>query len=171
MRFGDAHRPLPSNIVERQTAATSCARNMSLFADLQSYALNLAFLFLNDLEDVVRQYLKDVKAKVLHMKKVSAMQNDTVLSPVVIYLFKLSRLPLVVMYYIYIMPFLFVAKKFFVYSTLAIKIICRRSPQARHVVEHIIALFLICRSILLNILRSKFTELIAFCIITIYEVS
>lgn len=143
---------------------------MSLFSDVQNYALNLAFLFLNDLEDVVRQYLKDVKAKVLHMKKVSAVQNESMLSPVVIYLFKLLRLPLVVMYYIYVMPILFIAKKVLVYFTLAMKIVCRRSPQARRIVEHIMALLLIGRSILSSILTSKLTELIAFCITTIFEV-
>jgi hypothetical protein len=155
----------------RSRSANHVIGNMSMLADFQDYAFNLAFLFLNDLEDVVRQYLKDVKAKVLHMKKVSAMQNESMLSPVVIYLFRLSRLPLVVMYYIYIMPFLFVAKKFLIYATLAIKIVCRRSSQARHIVEHILALVLIGRSILSSILTSKITELIGFCIITIFEVN
>lgn len=143
---------------------------MSLFSDLQDYAFNATFIFLNHVEDVVRQYLKDVKAKVLHMKKVSALQNETVLSPIVIYLFKLSRLPLVLLYYIYVMPFLIISKKVIIYATLAVKIVCRRSPQARRIMEHIVALILIGRSILTKILSSKLTELIAFCITTIFEV-
>lgn len=143
---------------------------MSLLADLQDYAFNATFLLLNDLEDVVRQYLKDVKAKVLHMKKVSAIQNESMLAPIVIYLFKLSRLPLVILYYVYIMPFLFISRKVLIYFTLAVKIICRRSPPARHIVEHIIALYYICRSVVAKVLTSKLTELIAFCITTIFEV-
>jgi len=140
------------------------------FAEGQDYVFNLAFLFLNNLEDLVRQYLKDVKAKVLHMKKVSSMQNESVLSPVILYLFKLARFPLVIMYYIYVMPLLVVSQKLWIYSTLTVKIICRRSPQARRIVEHIFALFVICKSIVTKILSSKLTELIAFCVITIFEV-
>lgn len=131
---------------------------------------NRVFEFLNNLEDVVRQYLKDVKAKVLHMKKVSALQNETVVSPLIIYMFKLMRLPLVILYYIYVMPFMLISKKVWIYSTLAMKIVCRRSPHARHIVEHILALFVICKSVLVKILSSKLTELIAFCITTVFEV-
>lgn len=141
------------------------------FAQGQDYVFNLAFIFLNNLEDLVRQYLKDVKAKVLHMKKVSSMQNESVLSPIIIYLFKLARLPLVIMYYIYVMPLLVVSQKLWIYSTLTVKIVCRRSPQARRIYEHIVALFVICKSIVTKILSSKLTELIAFCVITIFEVS
>ena len=143
---------------------------MSLFADFQDYAFNATFLFLNDLEDVVRQYLKDLKVKVVHMKKVSSLQNETTLSPLVIYLFKICRFPLVILYYIYVMPFLFITKKVFLYVTLAVKIICRRSSHARHIAEHIIALLRIGKSILNKLLSLKLTELIAFCITTIIEV-
>lgn len=144
---------------------------MSFVAEGQEYVFNLAFIFLNNLEDVVRQYLKDVKAKVLHMKKVSSMQNESVLSPIIIYLFKLMRLPLVIMYYIYVMPFLVISKKIWIYVYLIVKIISRRSPQARHMFEHIKALVVICKSVVTKILSSKVTELIAFCITTIFEVS
>jgi len=99
------------------------------------------------------------------------MQNESVLSPIIVYLFKLMRLPLVIMYYIYVMPFLLVSKKLWIYATLTVKIICRRSPHARRIVEHIFALFVICKSVVTKILSSKVTELIAFCIITIFEVN
>ena len=143
---------------------------MSLFADVEDYVLNAAFLFLNHVEDVVRQYLKDVKMKVLHMRKVSALQHNSVLSPLVINLFRLMRLPMVLLYYIYVMPFLVISKKIILYANLAIKIVCRRSPQARRIVEHIVALILIGKSILTKVFSSKLTDLIAFCIMTIYEV-
>jgi len=126
--------------------------------------------FLNHLEDAVRQNLQDVKLKVHAMRKLSSLQNDHGLKTLMLFVYGMMRLPFVLLYYIYILPPQFLARKVAQYLTLVTKIVCRRSSHARHITEHIYALWRICDSILKKIERSKFTELIAFCVTTILEI-
>jgi hypothetical protein len=142
----------------------------SVYSLAKEYIFNISYFVVNNLEDDVRQYLNDVKAKVQRIKKGSAMERETLLAPIIVYIVKLMRLPLVLMYYIYILPFLMITKKLRRYFTLIVRILCRKSPQARHIVEHIVALFMLCKTALDNILSAKLTELVAFCIVTLFEV-
>jgi hypothetical protein len=137
---------------------------------VKEHVFSTMIVFLNHLEDAVRQNLQDVKLKVQHMRKISSLQNDHGLKTLVLFLYSMCRLPFVLLYYIYILPPLFLARKVLLYLALVTKIVCRRSSHARHIAEHVHALWNICDSMMKKIETSKLTELIAFCVTTILEV-
>jgi len=143
---------------------------MMLLDGTKHYALGVLFALLSNIEDVVRQNLQDAKAKVIQMKRSTATQNNATVYPLFLYLVKIVRFPLIIMYYLYIVPPMFIARKLLLYFTLAMKIFVRKSSHGRHIVEHIIALWKIFEAIKSVIESSKLTELVAFCVTTIGEI-
>ena len=83
----------------------------------------------------------------------------------------LYRLPFIVLYYVYIFPPLFMAKRMSTYITLALKIIARRSSSVRRTLKHIKALLKIARNIWIKICTTDVSELAVICMTTVIEVS
>lgn len=80
------------------------------------------------------------------------------------------RLPFKIMYYIYVFPFVFIVQKYFQFLSWSIRLILEQNTRLNHLSSQLFTAQARVEEIVVQILSSKLSEFIPFCVNVVLEV-
>jgi hypothetical protein len=139
-------------------------RTKKLLVQLQQYLLNIFMVYLAFLEAFIVSVVQDLQNS---LRKYSETVIDYILSVID----RLLRVPLLIAYYVYVAPLLFVIRKVIVPIAVIVGHCTKHSKQFSGMQTWVPKVYLSCEDMLDEILARKVAEVIPFCIRLITEVS
>ena len=144
-------------------------------SDYKLLIIRMIFRIMNKVEEQALNSYDKIKSKLKFERKFPSLRI-----PMIKYFRKIRvvnvlrfiwRLPLVIMYWLYIAPMMYITTYLWINAiTPIIKIICKKSELATSMLEHVVALIAILDRVKTKLATERPSELVRFFITTMQEV-